>query len=90
MEENYRFSDEAKLELHRALCYFRLMHKEDVFMDDLISQLRLISSMPTAFQIRYKSVRILGFNKFNYSIHYRIKTDGDILIYHILNQKQDF
>ncbi|GAA3636165.1 hypothetical protein [Flavivirga jejuensis] len=54
MEENYRFSDEAKQELHRALCYFKLMYKDDVFMDDLISQLRLIFSMPTAFQIRYK------------------------------------
>ncbi len=90
MEENYRFSDEAKLELHGALCYFKLMHKDDVFMDDLMSQSRLISSMPTAFQIRCRSVRILEFNKFNYSIHYRAKEDGDILIYHILNQKQNF
>ncbi|NMH87265.1 type II toxin-antitoxin system RelE/ParE family toxin [Flavivirga algicola] len=90
MEENYRFSSEAKLELHRALCYFKLMNKDGMFMDELISQLRLITSMPTAFQIKYKNIRVLGFNKFNYSIHYVIKEGGNIIIYHIFNQKQDF
>ena len=90
MGENYRFSDEAELELHRALCYFKLIHKDGMFLDDLISQLRLIYSMPAAFQIKYKNIRILKFSKFNYSIHYMFKEDGDIIIYRILNQKQHF
>jgi len=90
MEENYNFSEEAKLELHRAQCYFKLIDKEEVFLDDLVNQLRLIQSMPHAFQIRYKSIRIVHFENFQYSIHYRIKKDGIIKVYHILNQHQDF
>ena len=90
MEENYEISDEAKLELHRALCYFKLIQKDELFLDDLINQIRSIISMPHAFQIRYKSVRIIQFENFDYSIHYRIKKDGIIKIYRIINQYQDF
>uniref|UniRef100_UPI00404A6653 type II toxin-antitoxin system RelE/ParE family toxin n=2 Tax=Gelidibacter sp. TaxID=2018083 RepID=UPI00404A6653 len=90
MEENFELSDEARLELHRAKCYFKLIDKEDDFLDDLTNQLRLIQNMPEAFQIRYKNVRIIHFEKFEYSIHYRLKTNGMITIYHIINQNQDF
>ena len=90
MEKNYEFSNEAKLELHRAQCYFKLIQKEEAFLEDLINQLRLIISMPQAFQVRYKGIRIINFENFYYSIHYRIKKNGVTIIYHILNQKQDF
>ena len=90
MVESYSFSEEAKLELHRAQCYFKLIDKEEDFLDDLVNQLRLILSIPHAFQIRYKSVRIVHFENFQYSIHYRIKKGGVIKVYHILNQYQDF
>jgi len=90
MEENYKFSDEATLELHRAQCYFKLLGREDEFLDDLLKQLRLILKMPNAFQVKYGSIRIVLFENFNYSIHYRVKEDGHITIYRILNQNQHF
>ncbi len=90
MEENFEFSEESKLELHRAKCYFKLIDRENEFFDDLIIQLNLILRMPEAFQVRYKNVRIVHFDKFEYSIHYRVKAKELIIIYHILNQKQDF
>jgi len=89
MEENYEFSDEAKLELHRAQCYFKLINKEELFLDDLVNQLRLIISMPLAFQIRYIRVRIVNLKNYNYSIHY-VVVGLQVRIIHILNQKQDF
>lgn len=70
MEENFEFSEEARLELYRATCYFKLIDKENEFFDDLINQLNLILSMPDTFQVRYKNVRIVHFDKFEYSIHY--------------------
>ena len=83
-------SDEAKTELHLALCYFKIKNSEDQFLNDLIKQLRLICSMPEAFQIRYRDVRIVSLSKFNYSIHYRVRANGSLVVYRILNQKQDF
>jgi mRNA-degrading endonuclease RelE of RelBE toxin-antitoxin system len=90
MAENYEFSEEAKLELHRAPCYFKLIDRENEFLNDLINQLQLILSMPHAFQIRYKNVRIIHFEQFNYAIHYRVKENDTIIIYHVLNQNQDY
>lgn len=89
MDVNYEITNEASLELHRALCYFKLYDKENDFMDDLLEQLRTISSMPKAFQIRYKKVRIVSLENFHYSIHYSIFTDK-VIILRILNQNQDF
>lgn len=90
MEENYEFSEEAKLELYKAQCFFKLIGREDDFLDDLINQLKLIISMPRAFQERYNAVRIIKFEHFNYNIHYKVKDDGDIIVYRILNQNQDY
>lgn len=89
MEENYNFSDEARLELHRALCYFKLIQKDELFLDDLLNQIRLILSMPKAFQARYRNVRIVQLENYNYSIHYSIY-NGNIYILRLLNQYQDF
>jgi hypothetical protein len=90
MEENFEFSAEAKSELFRARCYFKLIGREEEFLDDLINQLNIIQNMPEAFQLRYKSVRIVHLDRFDYSIHYRLQLNGKITIYHIINQKQDF
>jgi plasmid stabilization system protein ParE len=90
MEENYEFSDEAKLELYKAQCYVKLIGKEDDFLDDLVNQLKLIISMPRAFQERYNGVRIIKFEHFNYSIHYRLRDNGSIIVYRVLNQSQDY
>ncbi|GGG40224.1 hypothetical protein GCM10010976_09810 [Bizionia arctica] len=89
MVVNYEISNEADLELHKALCYLKLFDKEDEFKDDLLDQLRVICSMPKAFQVRYKKVRIVNLEKFHYSIHYSIFKDK-IIILRIINQNQDF
>ncbi|MGF1556966.1 type II toxin-antitoxin system RelE/ParE family toxin [Paucihalobacter sp.] len=86
---NYRFSQEAELELYKAECYYKLHQKEQDFIDDLAVQLHIIQTMPYAFQIRYRNIRIVNFDYFDYSIHFAIH-DGTIFILRILNQKQDF
>lgn len=90
MERSYEFSKEAKLELHRAKCYFKLVNREEEFLNDLVNQLRLILSMPKAFQIRYSSVRVVHFKNFNCALHYRVKNNKDIIIYRVLNQNQEY
>jgi plasmid stabilization system protein ParE len=90
MDENYEFSEEAKLELYKAQCYYKLLRKNEDFLDDLINQLKLIIAMPRAFQERYKSIRIIQFEHFNYTLHYRVRDDNSIIIYRILNQNQDY
>ncbi|WP_105472416.1 type II toxin-antitoxin system RelE/ParE family toxin [Jejuia pallidilutea] len=86
---NYKFSNEANLELHRAVCYFKLQQNEGLFLDDLIKQLKRILSMPELFQVRYKKVRIVSLEYFNYSIHYTVFRN-EIIVLRILNQNQDF
>ena len=89
MDVNYKFTSEAELELHRTICYFKLHGKDELFLDDLLEVLRIICSMPKAFQMKYKQVRIVGLDKFNHSIHYTIYKDS-IIILRILNQSQHF
>ncbi|WP_445731658.1 type II toxin-antitoxin system RelE/ParE family toxin [Mariniflexile sp.] len=89
MDVNYEISKEADIDLNKAICFFRMYDKEEAFTDDLINQLRLICSMPKAFQLRYKKVRIVQLEHFNYSIHYTI-FNKRILILKILNQNQNF
>ncbi|MEO7284424.1 MAG: type II toxin-antitoxin system RelE/ParE family toxin [Gelidibacter sp.] len=89
MDVNYEISNEADVDLDRAICYFRLYEKEEDFIEDLLEQLRIICAMPKAFQVRYKKVRIVSLENFQYSIHYTIFRDR-IIILRILNQSQDF
>ncbi|MEP1486937.1 MAG: type II toxin-antitoxin system RelE/ParE family toxin [Algibacter sp.] len=89
MDVNYKFTNEAELELYRAICYFKLYKKDELFLDDLLEQLRAVYAMPVAFQIKYRQVRIVSLEKYSYSIHYTIYEDS-IIILRILNQKQDF
>lgn len=89
MGVNYEISKEADIELYRAMCYFKLYNKETSFMDDLLNHLRVICLMPKAFQLRYKNVRIVNLEHFNFSIHYTIYHER-IVILRILNQNQDF
>ncbi|MEN3323087.1 hypothetical protein VP395_05075 [Mariniflexile soesokkakense] len=62
---NYEISKEADVELQKAICYFKLYYKEESFMDDLLNQLRIICSMPKAFQVWYNKVRIVSLEHFN-------------------------
>ncbi|GAA4939503.1 hypothetical protein GCM10023314_10240 [Algibacter agarivorans] len=83
------FTEEAKIEFHKAKCFSAFKNKEEEFWVDVDRQLKLIVEYPEAFQIRYKSIRIIPLEKFHYSIHYVIKPYG-VLVYRFLNQKQDF
>ncbi len=84
-----KFTEEARIEFHKAKCFMEFSGKEAVFWEDVNRQLDLILQLPDAFQYRYKNVRIITLNKFNYSIHYVTKPYG-ILVYRFLNQNQDF
>lgn len=86
---NYEMSDDAISDLHKAQCFFKFVNKENAFMENLLKQLRLVKSMPKAFQIRYRNIRIVQFSKFEYSIHY-IVLDDKIRILKIINQRQNF
>ncbi len=84
-----RATDEAKIELHKAKCFFEYNNKEDEFWEDFNRQIDMLVLMPEAFQVRYRNVRIITLERFDYSIHYVVKTYG-ILIYRFLNQRQNY
>lgn len=89
MEENYDITDEAKLELYKAKCFFQFLNKEEEFLDDFLHQLRVILEMPHGFQIRYRDIRIVKFQQFDYTIHYNIYEEK-ITILRILRQRQNY
>jgi len=89
MEENYDIAEEARLELYKAKYFFEFLGKDEEFLDDFLHQLRVILQMPYGFQIRYRNVLIVKFEKFDFTIHYTVYKE-QIIILHILNQKQNF
>jgi len=89
MGDNIQFTEEAKIEFHKANCFFELNNKEDAFWIDVNRQMDLLMIMPFAFQIRYKNIRIINLEQFAYSIHYIIKPYG-VLVYRFLNKQQDY
>lgn len=84
-----RFTEEARIEFHKVKCFMEFNGTEEPFWNDVDKQLNLILKFPDAFQMRYKNVRIVLLDQFNYSIHYVSKPYG-ILIYRFLNQRQNF
>lgn len=82
-------SKEAEVEFGVAECYFRAKGYREKFLEDFNKQLVFLETTPLSFQIRYKEIRIILFNDFNYSIHFLIK-ENQVLILRILNQRQDF
>ncbi|KAB1067926.1 hypothetical protein F6U93_08270 [Tamlana haliotis] len=83
------FSEEARIEFHKAKCYMEFTGKEDEFWLDVNRQLQIILEYPEAFQIRYRDIRIIPLERFNYSIHY-VSKPNSLLVYRFLNQKQNF
>ncbi len=83
------FTDEARVEFHKAKCFLEFNGYEIEFWSDVDKHIELIKEFPDAFQIRYKQVRIVCLEKFNYSIHYVVKPNS-ILVYRFLNRSQDF
>lgn len=82
-------TDEAKIELHKAKCFFEFNNKEEEFWEDFSRQIDVLLLMPKAFQVRYRNVRIVTLERFDYSIHYVVKPYG-VLIYRFLNQRQNY
>lgn len=88
-DKHIEFTEEARIEFHKAKCFMEFNGKEIEFWDDIDTQLALILVHPQAFQVRYKKIRIVSLKKFNYAIHYIVKPYG-VLVYRFLSQKQDF
>ena len=82
-------SKEAQIEIGAAECFFRVKNLEKEFLSDFSRQLQFLKTTPESFEVKYKGIRIIQFEKFNYSIHYLI-TNDEVLILRILNQRQDF
>ena len=89
MGDEVKTTDEARIEIHKAKCFFEFNRKEEEFWEDFNRQVDMILMMPEAFQIRYRNVRIITLKRFNYSIHYVTKPYG-VLIYRFLGQRQDY
>ncbi len=89
MGDEIRITKEAKIELHKAKCFFEFNEQEDTFWADFYRQIEILFLMPKAFQVRYRNVRIITLERFDYSIHYIVKPYG-ILIYRFLNQRQNY
>lgn len=82
-------SKEAQIELSVAECFFRAKGLEGAFLEDFKKQIQFLRTTPESFQVKYRGIRILCFERFNYSIHYVTMTN-EVTILRILNQRQDF
>ncbi|UJH68645.1 type II toxin-antitoxin system RelE/ParE family toxin [Allomuricauda sp. SCSIO 65647] len=80
---------EAAVELHVAECYFASKGLSRAFLNDFARQLQFLKTTPHSFQVKYRGIRILNFEQFNYSIHYKVDKK-EAVIYRILNQRQNF
>lgn len=89
MGDEVRTTDEAKIDIHKAKCFFEFNKREDEFWEDFNRQIKIIFFMPETFQVRYRNIRIITLERFDYSIHYMVKPYG-ILIYRFLNQRQNY
>ncbi len=89
MDYDVQISREAQIELEVAEFFFRAKNLHESFLDDFFRQIEFLKTNPEAFQIKYRDIRILCFEQFNYSIHYLIEGDK-VLILRILGQRQDF
>lgn len=85
MSRKVKFSKDAKIDLHKAICYFKIYDKDNDFREDFRENVDTIKRFPEGFQIRYNRTRIIKLNKFKYSIHYSLVGDI-ILIVRITNQ----
>lgn len=82
-------SKEAQIELSVAECFFRAKGLERAFLGDFKKQIQFLRSTPESFQVKYRGIRILCFESFNYSIHYVIM-GNEVIVLRILNQRQNF
>jgi hypothetical protein len=89
MAYSVQISNEAQIELDVAECFFRTKNLHKPFLEDFFRQIGFLETNALSFQVKYKGIRIINFESFNYSLHYVVK-NGQVLILRILNQRQDF
>ncbi|WP_272621420.1 type II toxin-antitoxin system RelE/ParE family toxin [Allomuricauda sp. AC10] len=89
MAYKVHISKEAEIELHVAECFFTAKNLSKEFLADFSRQLQFLKTTPYSFQIKYRGIRIICFETFNYSIHFLIR-NNEIIILRILNQRQNF
>lgn len=89
MDFKIELSRKAEIEFNIIDCYFSGLGISQKFYEDFHSQILLIQSNPFLFQTRYKNIRIVHLNHFNYSIHYNIENNV-ITILRILGQAQQY
>lgn len=70
MDVKIVYSEDSQIDLHKAVCFYELSGKKDLFLDDFFYLLDLIQGMPEMFQIKYRKIRIAKMESFPYSIHY--------------------
>lgn len=89
MEEKFRYTQDTFRELNRARCYFESLDKGDEFIDDFERQLQFLDNLPEAFQIRYRNIRIINLENFEYAIHFQI-VDDKIIVVSFLSNNRDY
>lgn len=89
MDFNLEFSREADIEFNTIDCFFGALGIGDRFHKDFHMQIMRIQANPYQFQIRYKDIRIVHLQHFNYSIHYNV-IEKAITVLRILNQYQNY
>ena len=89
MDVEIYYSELAQIDLHKAKCFFDLVNKGEEFLDDLFRQENLIRLMLEMYQIKYRGIRIVNLENFNYSIHYNCQ-NGQVFIYRIFPHGQDY
>ncbi len=89
MEYQIQESKEAEKDLVIAKCYYKGLGLEQEFIDDYLIQINYLKANPYLFQIRYKRIRKIHFERYKYSIHFLI--DNDIVyIFRILSHSQEY
>ncbi len=89
MEYPVSVSKDAERDILTAKCHYRISGVEKSFDDDLVRQVSYLRANPFLFQIYYRNVRRVHFNRFPYSIHYVIKNDI-VYILRVLHHGQKF
>lgn len=82
-------SHEAQIELATTECYFRSKNLAVEFLEDFLHQISFLEKTPTSFETKYRNIKIILFEHFNFSIHFVIEND-QVIILRILNQRQNY
>jgi hypothetical protein len=82
-------SKEAQIELGIAECYYRQRGIEEGFLEDFSYQLQFLKTTPESFQVKYRNIRTIQFQTFNYFIHCDVEANK-VMILRMLNQRQHY